>query len=41
MVVNVESLIAQKGSESVKLETQVLITAAGAERLDTFPWETR
>ena len=39
MVVNVESLIAEAGSESVKLETQVLITADGAERLDTFPWE--
>jgi Xaa-Pro aminopeptidase len=39
MVVNVESLIAEEGSESVKLETQVLITATGAERLDTFPWE--
>jgi Xaa-Pro aminopeptidase len=39
MVVNVESLIAETGSESVKLETQVLITANGAERLDSFPWE--
>lgn len=39
MVLNVESLIAEEGSESVKLETQVLITATGAERLDTFPWE--
>ncbi len=39
MVLNVESLIAEAGSESIKLETQVLITAAGAERLDTFPWE--
>jgi Xaa-Pro aminopeptidase len=39
MVVNVESLIAEAGSESVKLETQVLITADGAERLDSFPWE--
>lgn len=39
MVVNVESLIAEKGSESIKLETQVLITATGTERLDTFPWE--
>ncbi|ULJ76721.1 hypothetical protein [Rhizobium gallicum] len=27
------------GSESIELETQVWITAAGAERLDTFPWE--
>ncbi len=41
MAVCVESLIAEKGSESIKLETQVLITAQGVERLDTFPWETR
>lgn len=39
MVVNVESLIAEQGSESIKLETQVLLTRSGAERLDTFPWE--
>lgn len=39
MVVNVESLIAEAGSESIKLETQVLITATGSERLDRFPWE--
>lgn len=39
MVVNVESLIAEKGSESIKLETQVLITADGPQRLDGFPWE--
>lgn len=39
MVINVESLIAEAGSESIKLETQVLITANGAERLDSFPWE--
>ncbi|EPE96627.1 M24 family metallopeptidase [Rhizobium grahamii] len=39
MVLNIESLIAEDGSESVKLETQALITAHGAERLDTFPWE--
>ncbi|WP_210405453.1 M24 family metallopeptidase [Rhodophyticola sp. CCM32] len=39
MVVCVESLMAESGSESVKLETQVLITAHGAERLDSFPWE--
>lgn len=39
MVLNVESLIAERGSESIKLETQVLVTAKGAERLDTFPWE--
>ena len=35
----VESLIAEAGSESVKLETQVLITDTGVERLDSFPWE--
>ena len=39
MVVCVESLIAEQGSESIKLETQVLITADGAKRLDSFPWE--
>jgi hypothetical protein len=39
MVVNVESLIAEKGTESIKLETQVLITANGPQRLDAFPWE--
>jgi len=39
MVICVESLVAQKGSESVKLETQVLVTQTGAERMDTFPWE--
>lgn len=39
MVICVESLIAEAASESVKLETQVLITATGSERLDTFPWE--
>lgn len=39
MVICVESLIAEEGSESVKLETQVLVTADGVERLDTFPWE--
>ena len=39
MVICVESLIAEAGSESVKLETQVLITATGYKRLDTFPWE--
>jgi len=39
MVLNVESLIAEAGSESIKLETQVLVTSRGAERLDTFPWE--
>ena len=39
MVLNVESLIAEKGSESIKLETQLLVTKNGVERLDTFPWE--
>jgi Xaa-Pro aminopeptidase len=39
MVVCVESLIAERGSESIKLETQVLVTETGAERLDSFPWE--
>ncbi|TCN36515.1 M24 family metallopeptidase [Sinorhizobium americanum] len=39
MVLNVESLIAEAGSESIKLETQALVTKTGAERLDTFPWE--
>lgn len=39
MVVCVESLIAEESSESVKLETQVLITDRGAERLDSFPFE--
>jgi Xaa-Pro aminopeptidase len=39
MVVNVESLIAEPGSESIKLETQVLITASGPDRLEAFPWE--
>ncbi len=39
MVLCVESLIGEPGSESIKLETQVLITADGTERLDTFPWE--
>ena len=39
MVVCIESLMAEKGSESVKLETQVLVTETGYERLDTFPFE--
>lgn len=39
MVVCVESLIGEAGSESVKLETQVLVTDGEAERLDSFPWE--
>ena len=40
MTVCVESLIGEEGgAECVKLETQVLITPTGAERLDSFPWE--
>ncbi|MBT3143337.1 Xaa-Pro peptidase family protein [Ruegeria litorea] len=39
MVVCVESLIGTESTECVKLETQVLITDSGIERLDTFPWE--
>ena len=39
MVLCVESLIGEEGSESIKLETQVLITENGFERLDSFPWE--
>lgn len=39
MVLCVESLVAAEGTESVKLETQVLITETGTERLDSFPWE--
>ena len=41
MVLCVESLIGERGGrESVKLETQVVIEAGGARRLDSFPWET-
>jgi Xaa-Pro aminopeptidase len=39
MVVCVESLIAAAGTESIKLETQVLVTREGPVRLDSFPWE--
>lgn len=40
MTVCVESLIGEEGKgECVKLETQVVITRDGAERLDSFPWE--
>lgn len=39
MVVCVESLVAAPGTESIKLETQVLITQDGPLRLDQFPWE--
>lgn len=38
-VVCVESLIGAKGTECIKLETQVLIGETGTERLDSFPWE--
>jgi len=41
MVLCVESLIGEAGSESIKLETQVVVTARGVERLDSFPWEIR
>ena len=40
MCVCVEALIGEEsGSECIKLETQVLLTAKGAVRLDSFPWE--
>jgi Xaa-Pro aminopeptidase len=40
MVVCVESLIGEDGGrECIKLETQVVIGANGARRLDSFPWE--
>jgi Xaa-Pro aminopeptidase len=40
MTVCVESLIGEEGGkECIKLETQVVITGKGAERLDSFPWE--
>jgi Xaa-Pro aminopeptidase len=40
MTVCVESLIGEEGGrECIKLETQVVITPRGAERLDRFPWE--
>ncbi len=39
MVVCVESLVGEAGSECIKLETQVLVTDKGAVRLDNFPWE--
>ena len=35
-----ESLIGEKNAgECVKLEIQVAVTASGAQRLDSFPWE--
>jgi Xaa-Pro aminopeptidase len=40
ITVCVESLIGEEGGkECIKLETQVVITGKGAERLDSFPWE--
>ena len=39
MVICVESLIASEGTESVKLETQVVIRDGGCVQLDNFPWE--
>lgn len=40
MTVCVESCVGDEGGrECIKLETQVLITATGAVRLDSFPWE--
>ena len=40
MVVCVESLIGEEnGPDCIKLETQALIAAAGAHRLDSFPFE--
>ncbi|CAN5790002.1 Xaa-Pro peptidase family protein [soil metagenome] len=42
MVVSVESYVGRVGGrEGVKLEDQVLITAAGAQRLSTFPFDRR
>jgi len=39
MVVCVESLIGESGSECIKLETQALVTPKNAVRLDSYPWE--
>lgn len=39
MVLNMARLIAETSSESIRLETQALVTTGGAERMDTFPWE--
>lgn len=39
MVVCVENLCGEVGTQSVKLETQILITKAVIERLGSFPWE--
>ncbi len=40
IVLNVESLIAETGAETIKLETQVLVTSLGAERVDFSHWKT-
>ena len=40
MTLCIESLIGESGSECVKLETQVLVTEHGVERLESFPYET-
>lgn len=32
------SRVAEEGSESITVETQVLFTTAGAVRRDGFPW---
>jgi Xaa-Pro dipeptidase len=39
MVICVESLVGEAGSECIKLETQALVTEKEAIRLDSFPWE--
>lgn len=39
MVLCVESLIGEKGSESIKLEVQVVVRDRTVERLDSFPFE--
>jgi Xaa-Pro aminopeptidase len=39
MVICVESLMGEEGSECVKLETQVLVTETGHLRLDGYPFE--
>ena len=39
MVLRVESLIAEQGSELIKRETQVVITENGYQALDSFPFE--
>jgi Xaa-Pro dipeptidase len=39
MVVCIESLVGEAGSECIKLETQALVAEKAAVRLDRFPWE--